>query len=138
MIVGLLDIDRDLHAPPPVRFVWGCLRFEAVLEKVGRKITLFHPNGYPARATLSVTFREFRPLAQQLDMPRPQSADKTKRRQISASESIWSIALREYDDVRGWRLIADASDVDEPRRLRPGDWVKLPPLEDRDALAAAR
>lgn len=138
LIVGLLDIDRDLHAPPRVRFVWGSLRFEAVLEKVGRKITLFHPNGYPARATLSVTFREFRSLAEQLDNPRPQSADKTKRRQISASESIWSIAEREYGDVRGWRQIAEASDLDEPRSLRPGDWVKLPPLEDRNAFAVAR
>ena len=38
-ITALLDIDRDLHAPPPVRFVWGPLRFDAVLEKVGRKVT---------------------------------------------------------------------------------------------------
>ena len=34
------------------------------------------------------------------------SADKTKRRQISASESIWLIADKEYGDPRRWRLIA--------------------------------
>ena len=55
-ITALLDIDRELHAPPPVRFVWGPLRFDAVLEKVGRKVTLFRPDGTPARATLSVSF----------------------------------------------------------------------------------
>jgi hypothetical protein len=134
-IVGLLDIDRALHAPPPVRFVWGPLRFDAVLEKVGRKITLFHATGKPARATLSVAFREYRPLSRQMDEPRLESADKTKRRQIRAAENIWSIAHREFRDVRAWRHIAAASDVDDPRSLRPGDWVKVPPVEDIDAVA---
>jgi len=134
-IVDLLDIDAELHAPAPLRFIWGSLRFDAVLEKVGRKITLFHPSGQPARATLSVSFKEFRPLARQLDLPRRESADKTKRRQISASDSIWTIADREYGEVRGWRHIAAASEVDDPRALRPGEWVKVPALENQDALA---
>lgn len=136
--VALLDIDRQLHAPPPVRFVWGTLFFDAVLEKVNRKVTLFHPSGIPARATLSVSFREYRPLARQLDDPRRESADKTKRRRITASDTIWSIADREYGDVRGWRHIAAASEVDDPRSLRPGDWVKVPALENKDAVARAR
>lgn len=137
-IVALLDIDRKLHAPPPVRFVWASLRFDAVLEKVGRKITMFHPSGVPARATLSVSFREYRPLVRQLDEPRRESADKTKRRRISASETIYIIADREYGDVRGWRHIAAASGIDDPRALRPGDWVKVPALENQDVLSGAR
>src|SRR3954466_4432174 len=55
-ITALLDIDPKLHAPPPVTFVWGPLRFNAVLEKVGRKTSLFRPDGTPARAILSVAF----------------------------------------------------------------------------------
>ena len=51
-ISKLLEIDRDLHAPPPVRFNWGPLEFSAVIEKLGRKVTKFHPDGTPARATL--------------------------------------------------------------------------------------
>jgi hypothetical protein len=134
-IVALLNIDRQLHAPPHIRFLWGSLIFEAVLEKVGRKITMFHSTGIPARATLSVTFREYRRLSDQLDDPRRESSDKTKRRRITATESIWSIADREYGDVRGWRLIADASLIDDPRDLAPGDWVKVPPVEDEDAFS---
>jgi nucleoid-associated protein YgaU len=133
-ISALLDIDSSLHAPPPVRFTWGPLRFTAVLEKVSRKVTLFHPNGVPARATLSVTFREYRTLAEQLAEPRRESSDKTKRRQVTASESIWLIAGREYGDARAWRAIAEASDVDNPRALRPGDWLRVPPLENPDVL----
>jgi Contractile injection system tube protein len=134
-IVGLLDIDAHLHAPPRVRFVWGPLKFEAVLEKVGRKITLFHASGRPARATLSVSFREYQSLDKQLDFTRRMSSDKTKRRQIRASDSIWIISHREYRDVRNWRHIAHASDVDDPRSLQPGEWVKVPPLEQNNAIA---
>ena len=74
----LLEIDRDLHAPPPVRFNWGPCEFFAVIEKLGRKVTMFHPDGTPARATLSVSFKEYRTLRQQLEDPRRESADKTQ------------------------------------------------------------
>jgi Contractile injection system tube protein len=134
-IISLLDIDATLHAPPRVCFAWGKLRFEAVIEKIGRKITLFHPNGTPARATLSVAFRQYCPLAKQLDNPRRLSSDKTKRRQIRNTENIWDIAAKEYGDSRAWRNIANASDVDDPRSLQSGFWVKVPPLESFDGLA---
>lgn len=137
-IAALLNIDEELHAPSPVLFAWGTLRFQAVLEKVGRKVTLFHPDGKPARATVACTFREYRPLQHQLDDPRPESADKTKRRQITASDTIWLIADREYDDARAWRVIAEASDVDDPRALSPGDWLRVPPWEGPDGLRGAR
>jgi len=32
----LLEIDRDLHAPPPVRFNWGPMEFQAIIEKLGQ------------------------------------------------------------------------------------------------------
>lgn len=130
---ALLDIAPELHAPPPVRFVWGPLRFEAVIEKIGRKANLFRPDGTPARATLSVAFREYRPLSRDAPRIRLESTDRTKRRQIRAGESIWLIADREYGNPRHWRVIAEASDVDEPRALTPGDWLLLPPLEAEDA-----
>jgi len=90
----LLEIDRDLHAPPPVRFNWGPLEFKAVIEKLGRKVTMFHPDGTPARATLSVSFKEYRTLRQQLESPRRESADKTKRRVVVGRDALWLMAAR--------------------------------------------
>lgn len=133
-IVDLMDIDSGLHAPPRVKFHWGPLIFEAVIEKVGRKITLFRPDGTPARATLSVAFREYKERKREAPHVRLESADKTKRRQISASEDIWMIAYREYGDPRQWRFIASASDIDDPRALEPGTWLSVPPLEMSNAL----
>ncbi|NJO33093.1 MAG: LysM peptidoglycan-binding domain-containing protein [Rhodospirillales bacterium] len=129
-ISKLLNIDRDLHAPPPVRFNWGPMEFTAVIEKLGRKVTKFHSDGTPARATLNVSFKEYRTLRRQLEEPRRESADKTKRRVVVGRDSLWSIAAKEYDDPNEWVRIAEANDLDDPRDIAPGDWLALPPIEN--------
>lgn len=128
----LLEIDRDLHAPPPVRFNWGPMEFSAVIEKLGRKVTMFHPDGTPARVTLTVSFKEYRTLRQQLEDPRRESADKTKRRVVVGRDALWLIAAREYDDPAEWERVAEANDLDDPRDIAPGDWLELPPMEHPD------
>lgn len=133
----LLEIDRDLHAPPPVRFNWGPLEFPAVIEKLGRKVTKFHPDGTPARAALSVSFKEYRTLRQQLEDPRRESADKTKRRIVVGGDALWAIAAREYGDPKEWVRIAEANDLDDPRDIAPGDWLELPPIEKSDGTLDA-
>jgi len=131
-ISHLLEIDRDLHAPPPVRFNWGPMEFAAVIEKLGRKVTMFHPDGTPARATLSVSFKEYRTLRQQLEDPRRESADKTKRRVVVGRDALWRIAAREYDDSSEWPRIAQANDLDDPREIAAGDWLRVPPIDNPD------
>ena len=137
-ISNLLEIDRDLHAPPPVRFNWGPMEFTAVIEKLGRKVTMFHPDGTPARATLSVSFKEYRTLREQLEEPRRESADKSKRRVVVGKERLWFIAAREYDDANEWTRIAAANDLDDPRDIRPGDWLLLPPIENPNGISNPR
>lgn len=129
-LFALLEIDRNLHAPPPVIFSWGTLEFTAVIEKLTRKVTMFHPNGWPARATVSVSFKEYRTLQEQLRKPRRQSSDKTKRRVVIGREQLWSIAAREYDDPKEWVRIAEANDLDDPREINAGDWLSLPPIDN--------
>lgn len=133
----LLEIDRDMHAPPPVRFNWGPMEFTAVIEKLGRKVTMFHPDGTPARATLSVSFKEYRTLRRQLEDPRRESADKTKRRVVVGRDALWLMAAREYDEPREWVRIAEANDLDDPREIEPGDWLLLPPVENPDETGRA-
>jgi nucleoid-associated protein YgaU len=130
-LVSLMEIDRDLHAPPPVQFVWGKLTFTAIVEKLSRKISLFQPEGTPARATLNVTFKEYKTLPELVRDPPLQSADKTRRRVMVGLDSLWALAAREYNDPTLWRAIADHNDLDDPRDVQPGDWVTVPPLERR-------
>lgn len=129
-ISKLLEIDRDLHAPPPVRFNWGPMEFTAVIDKLGRKVTRFHPDGTPSRASLSVSFKEYRTLRRQLEEPRRESADKSKRRVIVGCDSLWLLAAREYDQPREWVRIAEANDLDDPREITAGDWLIVPPMEN--------
>jgi len=136
-LTALTEIDADLHAPPPVRFNWGPMEFSAVIEKLGRKVTMFHPDGTPARATLSISFKEYRTLRQQLMEPRRQSADRTKRRVVVGREALWWIAAREYDDATEWPRIAEANDLDDPRDIAAGDWLMLPPIENTDGTVSS-
>jgi hypothetical protein len=127
---NLLEIDAQLHAPPPVRFNWGPIEFKAVIEKLGRKFTMFYPDGTPARAVLTASFREYRTLPEQIEDPRRESADKTKRRVVVGGDQLWMMAAREYDDPAQWTAIADANDLDDPRDILAGDWLVVPPLEN--------
>jgi nucleoid-associated protein YgaU len=129
-LTKLLEIDRTIHAPPPVRFDWGVMKFTAVIEKIGRKVTMFHPDGAPARVTLSMSFKEYRTLRQLVEDPRRESADKTKRRVVVGSESLWLMASREYNDPNEWVRIAEQNDLDDPRAVAAGDWLELPPIEN--------
>jgi hypothetical protein len=126
----MLAIDGSLHAPPQVEFKWGVVAFKAVIEKLSQKFTMFLSDGTPVRATLNVSFKQHKTLAEQLANPRRNSADKTKRREMSRASSIWLMADKEYGDPRYWRLIARANRVDDPRAIAPGTALVVPPLED--------
>lgn len=124
----LLSIDGDVHAPRRVEFRWGVFEFVAVVERISQKYTMFRSDGTPVRSTLSVTFRQYKTVAEQLEDPRRSSPDKTKRRVFEIHDSIWLIAAREYGEPGFWRLIARENDIDDPRRIEPGRVLVLPPI----------
>ncbi|MBF9031840.1 LysM peptidoglycan-binding domain-containing protein [Rhodobacterales bacterium HKCCE3408] len=135
--VKMLQIDGDTHAPPRVEFKWGVFRFKAVVEKISQRFTMFQGDGTPVRATLNVTFKQYRSIAEQLDNPRRNSADKTKERVLGkvegwrpTPEALWSLSADEYGEARFWRQIARANRIDDPRTLSAGDKVSVPPLTD--------
>jgi nucleoid-associated protein YgaU len=131
----LVKIHPDLHAPPRVQFIWGenGLSFRAIVESVQQKFELFNPLGIPLRATLSVVFREYKTLEQQLKELKLKSSDHTKRRVVKRGDTLSSIAAEEYDDPREWRHIAEHEPnrnvITNPRRLVPGTVLEIPPLD---------
>lgn len=126
---GLMDIDSDLHAPPICIFTWGDFNFQCIIEKVSKKFTMFHPDGFPVRATLNVTLKEYKEVEVQVKEISAQSADLTKRWVVTQGDSLWFIAFKEYGDPEDWRLIADANDIDNPRFLNPGQELVIPVKE---------
>lgn len=126
---GLMDIDSDLHAPPVCIFTWGDFSFQCIIEKVSKKFTMFHPNGFPVRATLNVTLKEYKEVDVQVKEISAQSADLTKRWVVTLGDSLWFIAFKEYGDPGDWRLIANANNIDNPRILNPGQELIIPVKE---------
>lgn len=125
----LLMVDGDLHAPPIVKFAWGTISFTAVVESANTTYTMFLPDGTPVRARIDLTFREYTLPKKQLQAEPRHSGDKTSVHQVTEGETLPAIAGDEYGQPRRWRRIADANNIDNPRRLRPGDVLVIPILD---------
>ncbi|MCR8633774.1 MULTISPECIES: LysM peptidoglycan-binding domain-containing protein [Paenibacillus] len=128
-ISGLLDVEKDLHAPPVCRFVWGSLDFKGVVEKVNQRFTMFLDSGIPVRATLKVTFRSWQSKKEQLQNIPRQSADRTKQKLLKQGEQLWMVAAHEYENPGLWREIANANGIDNPLKLQSGRRITVPRLE---------
>ncbi|HEU5013488.1 MAG TPA: LysM peptidoglycan-binding domain-containing protein [Roseiflexaceae bacterium] len=126
----LCKIQPKTHALPRIRFTWSeALSFKAIVESVQQKFTLFNPKGLPLRATLSVSFREYKTLEEQLAELKLESVDHTKCYVVQRGDTLSRIAAKEYGDPGMWRNIADANpDLPNLRRLTPGQVLEIPPL----------
>jgi nucleoid-associated protein YgaU len=135
----LVKIQPHTHAPPRIKFLWGerggddyDLNFEAIVESVQERFTLFNSIGIPLRATLSLSLREYKSLERQLSDLKLSSADYSKRHVVEKGDDFSKIAGQEYGDPGLWRVIADANPgQSSPRNLAPGTVLIIPPLEER-------
>jgi nucleoid-associated protein YgaU len=127
-IYQLVKMQSATHAPPRVQLIWGSLSFTAVVENVQQRFTLFSPTGVALRATVAVTFREYRTLQQQLDELKLETADHTVSVTVARGEPLDAIAFRVYGDPAAWHVIAEHNRLSDPRRVAPGTQLELPPL----------
>lgn len=130
-IEKLIEIDPELHSPPPLRFIWGMdpkEPFTCTLESVTKRFTMFLEDGIPVRATLDVTFKEYKLKLNEREKTL-QSPDKTKVHITQRGDSLWLIASNAYGNAKLWRQIADLNGIKNPRFLEPGIKLIIPPLE---------
>lgn len=137
----MVKISGDLHTPPLVRVSWGeglpgstssegaapRPDFDAAVERVSRRYTLFDPQGVPLRAVVSLTLREYRTLAEQLQELNLQSSDHTRIHTLREGETLPGVAYAAYKNPALWRLIAEENGIVHPDRVRPGQRLRLPP-----------
>ena len=127
-IEELMLVNAQEHRPPILRFSWGSLSFDCVMEDLVQRFTLFATDGTPLRAICKVVFKEYATAATQLSNTRRESADHTKRMALREGETLSSLAAREYNNSAKWRAIADANNIDDPENISAGTIVELPPL----------
>jgi len=124
------SLQQKKGSPPWVIFRWGGLTgFAAYVSSVAVKYTLFTPGGTPVRAVCTVTIEE---ISGELGGQNPTSGALAARDShvLVAGDSLHSLAFRVYGNADLWRLIAEANEIDDPMRLRPGGQVLVPALEE--------
>jgi nucleoid-associated protein YgaU len=127
-IVALTRIERDLASPPVCEISWGDaptgsdFPFIGVVSNLTQNFTLFGANGSPLRANLTVAFTEF---LDPLDDKRETDPELTTRL-VKRGDSLSGIAAEVYRAPTLWRLIAEANDLDDPRRLPIGARLRVP------------
>lgn len=126
-IIGLLDIDSELHAPPVCVFSWGKLNFVSVLERAEQTFDLFLPSGVPVRATVDVTFKEF--FDGKKHGANLQSANYAKRYVVKRGDTLSGISGKLYEDPLLWRYIAKENGIDDPLSIVPGQILVVPAIE---------
>ena len=144
----LIKIDGATHAPPICFFAWGTdfpgqrsyaslgggtgsqqrHGFKCIVESVRQRYTLFGPQGTPLRATLSISLKEYKTLAEQIAEINAQSPDHSHTHLVQAGETLCQIAAAAYNDPSQWRAIANQNDLLDPLNLRAGQMLEIPPL----------
>jgi nucleoid-associated protein YgaU len=141
-IYELLKIEPERHAPPTCTLIWstgfpgsqvshGSQRrtgFNCIVESVRQRFTLFSSLGVPLRATLTVTFKEYKTLDEQLLQLKLNSPDRTQSHVIQAGDTLSGIAGKHYLKPGEWRRLAVANGIEDPRRLNAGAFVEVPPI----------
>jgi len=121
-------VDPDKHQPPVVMFQWGKVSFTGVFETLNLRFTMFLADGTACRAVASVTMKEWQTAKDQTTTSPNNSPDHSKRRTVKTGETLALIAHEEYDDAAEWRRIADANGIVDPKDVKPGTVLTLPPI----------
>jgi nucleoid-associated protein YgaU len=125
---NLMKIRPNFHAPPIVRLIWDDQIFKGVIESLNITFVLFTPDGVPVRAKLNMTLKEYRPVVVQVLETPTNSPDVDKTHTLVRGESLADVSWQAFGDPRLWREIARNNDIDDPRRVEPGQTLSIPRL----------
>jgi nucleoid-associated protein YgaU len=128
MLVKKRDKKSKKGRPPRVKFIWGkTWSFEGVITSLTQKFVLFLDTGIPVRATVNVTFQQWKDeeaLAKQNPTSGGLGGDRVWT--VVEGDTLGWIAYQEYGDSAKWRLIADANHLDGVRSLPLGAQLVIP------------
>ena len=93
------------------------------------KFTLFNKDGDPVRAEATVSFIQSENyLKKPHQNPTSGGGPPLETRTIIQGDRLDLIAAEVYDDATQWRHIAAFNRIRNPKRLRPGQTITIPPL----------
>jgi len=129
-IVALTRIESKQGRPPVCEISWGTapvnsdFPFSGVVTNLTQRFTLFRNTGEPVRANLTVILSEFLDPEQDQRQTDPELTTRVVRR----GDTVTSIAASVYGDASLWRVIAEANNLDDPRRPKIGRTLTIPKI----------
>jgi hypothetical protein len=140
----LIQIDPATRALPVVLFSWGLDSFpggrsystlaagrhgfKGVVETVRQRFTLFSSLGKPLRATISLSLKEYKTLAEMVSEQTSTSGDRPQTHTVSDGETVTDIAEQSGGDGSDWRDMAEGNGVDNPEVLEAGQIIEMEPM----------
>jgi LysM repeat protein len=124
----LATTNKEIHAPPVVKFVWETFSFTGVIEALNVTFTLFSDSGVPVRAKLNITLKEYTTVQEQKTLGEKNSPDLERTYVVRRGDTLSAIAAQSYGDPTHWREIATANGISDPRTLDPGLVLTIPRL----------
>jgi nucleoid-associated protein YgaU len=116
--------------PTQVLVQWGeFMSFVCVIQSISQQFLLFKEDGTPLRAEVDVKFQQAW-NDKKKGRQNPTSRSEVRRTWIvERGQRLDWIAYQAYGSTAAWRHIAETNQLLDPLALRPGQILKLPPLE---------
>jgi len=138
-VANLLEVDSNKNRPPVCTIEWGDTSsqppndadfpFVGVLETIKQQFVLFNGNGTPVRAKVSVTFKQYRLPKDELKRKPRRGSFPAKTYTVVQGDTLSGIAGRLWKRPEDWRRIADENNIENARRLVPGQRLVVPRIE---------
>jgi len=130
-LLALTKFQGDTHQPYYVHAYWGRFSFRGILIQVDVTYKLFDRAGEPLRATAKLQFKEALSPEEVQAEDRPASPDLYQTWLVRDGDTLDAVAATVYGDPAYWRPLAAANKLANPRGLRTGQVLLLPPVAQR-------
>lgn len=125
-------LNSTTHEPNFLGLSWGTFIFFGVMETATVTYKLFHSSGAPLRANINASFKQNVSRTEQAAEARKQSPDLTHFRLVKKGESLPLIAKKVYGDSLMYLEIARVNNINNFRKLIPGQKLVLPPINKKE------
>jgi hypothetical protein len=132
------ESSKNSGRPPMITFAWGGnLSFKAVAKSLSVQYTMFRPDGMPTRAQAKISLVQVQDAVGKSKGSGKKKPQNPTTRAIAGlgshtirdGDSLQSIAYANYGDPAQWRAIAEANGIDDPLRVRRGQVLAIPRID---------
>jgi nucleoid-associated protein YgaU len=127
-LLDLTPYQGNTHQPYYVHAHWGRFSLRGILTQADVTYKLFDRNGDPLRATVKLSLQGALSTAEMAALDRASSPNLYQTWLVKDGETLDAIAAQVYGEPAYWRPLAAANRLTNPRGLRTGQLLMLPPL----------